>query len=307
MGDKGKVPKGATVSEIGEDALIARLVRLLPATRREVVVGPGDDCAVLRSARAGWYDLLKTDCIVEGVHFLREAKPERIGWKAMARVVSDIAATGGIPASAVVTLLLPKDWPVVGAEGIYRGIAKAARNYGVDVVGGETSSASRAMLSVSMTGRVERKCCVLRSGGKAGDVLFASGRLGGSLSGKHLTFEPRQTEARWLVKTWKPHAMMDLSDGLAKDLPRLAAASGVGFELDLAAVPRTRGCTLAQSLGDGEDYELLLAMAPKNASRLGDAWKRRFPGLPLTRIGKLVPDPEQRTTLVGGGWEHFRK
>ncbi len=295
------------MAEIGEDALVSRLVGLLPSTGRGVVAGPGDDCAVLRPGRSGWYDLFKTDCIVEGVHFLRETKPEKIGWKAMARVVSDIAAMGGLPGSAVVTLLLPPDWPVAAAEGIYRGIAKVARIFGVNVVGGETSAAAQAMLSVSMTGRVERDHCVLRSGGRAGDVLFVTGRLGGSLKGKHLTFEPRLAEARWLAEKWKPRAMMDLSDGLAKDLPRLAEASGVGFQVDPDTVPRTRGCTLAEALGDGEDYELLLAMASNVAGELEKAWKRKFSRLPLTRIGRLCPVVEKSTPLEGSGWEHFRK
>jgi len=241
------------------------------------------------------------------VHFARGAEPERIGWKAMARVVSDIAAMGGVPGNAVVTFLLPGDWPVADAAGIYRGIAKAAKTYGVNVVGGETSEAAQAMLSVSMTGSVERARCVLRSGGKAGDVLFVTGRLGGSLKGKHLAFEPRLAEARWLAENWTPRAMMDLSDGLAQDLPRLAAASGLGFQIEPAAVPRTRGCTPAQALGDGEDYELLLAVAPMRAPGLAAAWKRRFPRLPLTSIGRLVPDTEASTPLGGGGWEHFRK
>ena len=100
--------------------------------------------------------------------------------------------------------------------------------------------------------------------------------------------------------------MMDLSDGLAKDLPRLAAASRVGYEVDLASIPRSRGCTLTQALGDGEDYELLFAVSPKDGRVLEHAWARKFPRLPLTRIGRLCPDPKVSTRLEGGGWEHFR-
>ena len=116
-------------------------------------------------------------------------------------------------------------------------------------------------------------------------MLLVTGRLGGSLAGKHLDFLPRVREARWLVKHFRLHAMMDLSDGLGADLPRLAKASGCGFELT-GPLPRTRGCSEAQALGDGEDFELLLAVSPRQASRIERAWP--FRRLPLTRVGLLT-------------------
>ncbi|MFV1996290.1 MAG: thiamine-monophosphate kinase, partial [Verrucomicrobiales bacterium] len=144
-----------------------------------------------------------------------------------------------------------------------------------------------------------------RSGGKPGDVLLVTGRLGGALrSGRHLRFDPRLEQGRWLTGAVPVHAMMDLSDGLARDLPRLARASGVGFELDAGAVPRHRGCSLAQALGEGEDYELLLAVAARSAGKLEALWRRRFPRLALTRIGRLVADVGEGSDLEGG-WDHF--
>ena len=160
------------------------------------------------------------------------------------------------------------------------------------------------MISVALTGTVARKHCCLRSGGRPGDALFVTGRLGGSLSGKHLRFEPRLAEATWLASNFKPRAMMDLSDGLAADLPRLAEASGCGFEIDPASVPRTRSCSIEAALTDGEDYELLFAIPPSKATALTAAWSKKFPKLPLARIGTLAK-PGTATPDLRGGWTHF--
>src|SRR5690606_13557878 len=117
------------------------------------------------------------------------------------------------------------------------------------------------------------------------------------------SFAPRLAEAAWLVRRMRPGAMMDLSDGLAKDLPRLAAASGCGFRLDPAVLPRNRGCTATQALGDGEDYELLLAVPPQRWRKAAAGWRRTFPKLPLTMVGELT---EAEGQPLRGGWEHFR-
>ena len=162
------------------------------------------------------------------------------------------------------------------------------------------------MVSVSLVGSAPAKGAPGRSGGRAGDLLFVTGRLGGSIHGRHLTFIPRLREGRWLVKNFSVHAMMDLSDGLAKDLPRLATASGLDFILEESALPCADGCTPAQAWGDGEDYELLLALAPRGEERLRELWAREFPNLELTRIGTLVPAGEGRApALEGRGWDHF--
>jgi thiamine-monophosphate kinase len=135
-------------------------------------------------------------------------------------------------------------------------------------------------------------------------VLLVTGTLGGSLAGKHLAFSPRLEQAQWLVAHHKPAAMMDLSDGLAMDLPRLAAASACGYEIDTAALPLTPGCTPEQALGDGEDFELLLASEPGRVAGLLAAWRDAFPELPLTVIGRLVSAGEGDE--LHGGWDHFR-
>ena len=147
--------------------------------------------------------------------------------------------------------------------------------------------------------------CILRSGAKAGDVLFVTGRLGGSRAGKHLDFTPRLAEARWLVAHFHPRAMMDLSDGLAADLPRLARASRCGFTLDESLLPLTPGCTISQALGDGEDFELLFALSPKDAARIAPKWRRTFGKLPLTQIGRVTQLSTLNSQLSPNGHDHF--
>jgi thiamine-monophosphate kinase len=275
------------VSSLGEDAVVAALTRGLPCGE-DVRLGAGDDCAVIGGARDRMWQLLKTDCVVEGVHFLTGEKPARVGWKALCRAVSDIAAMGGVPRHALITIAVAREVKLAWLRGLYTGLRRAARRFGVSIVGGETSrSPGPAFISIALTGEVERTRCVTRGGGKAGDVLFVTGRLGGSLAGKHLDFIPRIAEARWLTANFKIRAMMDISDGLAADLPRLARASGCGFEICEETIPRNRGCTVAQALSDGEDFELLFAVRPADASRLEAQWRRKFPKLPLTKIGAL--------------------
>jgi thiamine-monophosphate kinase len=133
--------------------------------------------------------------------------------------------------------------------------------------------------------------------------VLVTGTLGGSIDGKHLDFTPRLKESDWLVSKYKPAAMMDVSDGLAKDLPRLASASGCGFELDEKALPIAAGCSVDQAMGDGEDFELLLAIEAERVPGLLAAWAKVFPELPLTVIGRLVEMGSGGT--LRGGWDHF--
>ncbi|MEY2483970.1 MAG: thiamine-monophosphate kinase [Verrucomicrobiota bacterium] len=292
------------LSELGEDRLLAQLLPKL-SRNRGVIVGAGDDCAVVKSDGRGQLQLLKTDCLVENIHFTKNSRPERIGWKAMARPLSDFAAMSGVPQFALVTLILPSDKTLAWVKKIYRGIDKAARAFEVAVVGGETSRIKGpAVISISVTGFVEEKRWVGRAGGKANDELFVTGRLGGSLRGRHLEFVPRIAESRWLTKNFRVNAMMDLSDGLGADLPRLAQASGVGFEVDEAALPLNPGCTTEQAISDGEDYELLFAIAASDRQRLEKAWAKKFPKLALTRIGNLTSNRKRQR--LSRGYLHFR-
>ena len=294
------------IASLGEDAVVAAITRGLPLGE-DVRYGAGDDCAVIGGARDRVWQLLKTDCVVEGVHFEKREKPARIGWKALCRAVSDIAAMGGVPKHALITIAVSREVKMAWLRGMYAGLRKAALRFGVSIVGGETSrSPGPAFISIALTGEVERVRCVTRSGGRAGDVLFVTGRLGGSRAGKHLDFIPRVAEARWLTEHFRIRAMMDISDGLAADLPRLAKASGCGFEISEEKIPSNRGCTVAQALGDGEDFELLFAVRPADAASLETKWRAKFPKLPLTQIGVLTrAAANAKRTPKHRGHDHF--
>ena len=289
-----------SVRQLGEDNLIGRICRDLPKLAH-VLVGPGDDCAVVGAGEE--LTLLKTDAVVAGVHFLSNEKSPRVGWKAVARVLSDFAAMGGEPGEVLITLALAPEVSVDWVDGLYRGMSSCLKQHGGVIVGGETISLPQGtptMVSVAGKGRVARANLVTRGGGRPGDGIYVTGRLGGSIHGKHLDFTPRLREAAWLVSNGGVTAMMDLSDGLAKDLPRLARMSGVGFELNRDSLPCSEGSTLAQAIGDGEDYELLLT----SGDDLKPAWDKKFPELEITRIGTLL---EGAGDSIEGGWDHFHR
>ena len=290
------------LGDIGEDGLITRLTASLHQ-KETVLCGPGDDCAVVRST-SGELTLLKTDAIVSGVHFLTEEKPERVGWKAAARVVSDFAAMGGRPDHLLVTLAVPERLGIDWLEGLYVGLEKCARAYGASIVGGETTGlpeGAPVMISIAGTGTLKDGRWVGRSGGQPGDRIYVTGTLGGSITGKHLDFLPRVEEGTWIASRQGVSTMMDLSDGVAKDLPRLCDLSKCGFQVFPEQVPSNQGCNAEQALGDGEDYELMFTVEPMAAELLERDWP--FP-LELTCIGHLTSS--ERAGLRGTGWDHFK-
>ena len=293
--------------QVGEDKLLARILPRLGRNSR-VVVAAGDDCAVVKFRAAREWLLLKTDCVIEGIHFSKGTSARAIGWKAMMRPLSDFAAMSGVPEFALITLAISGRKEASWVRELYRGLNKAAARFKVAIVGGETSETFGPIaIVVSVAGFVERDRCVLRRGGKNNDDLFVTGMLGGSGRGWHLRFIPRIAEARWLTANFKVHAMMDLSDGLGADLPRLAKASKLGFSVDQSALPASSRCTIEQAISDGEDYELLFAISPRHRVRLLNAWKQRFPKLPLTHIGKLSPQSTIRNRQFSSGYVHFRQ
>ena len=309
---------------MNEFELIRRLTRSLP-TNPSVVVGAGDDCAVLE---AGWPDrllLFKTDAVVEGIHFATGTAPEKIGHKALGRCLSDIAAMAGTPTAALVTIALPRTFDPDFVAAIYTGMSELARRHEVAIVGGETTTNPGAtLISVALVGWVWRGKGVLRSGAEAGDAIFVTGELGGSLAGKHLEFEPRLAEARWLAQQFPIHAMLDISDGLAGDLRHILTASRVGAELLAPAIPISREArraakagasaktSLLAALTDGEDFELLFTVASRQAVPLLDAWRKQFPKLTLTCIGRIkagegvtIRDKQGVRPLTAHGYVHF--
>jgi thiamine-monophosphate kinase len=309
---------------MNEFELIAKLTRALP-TNESVVTGAGDDCAVLDLGVPDKLILFKTDAVVEGFHFTRETPPEKIGRKALARCLSDIAAMAGTPTAALVTIALPQNFDPEFIAQIYDGMNGMAREHGVAIVGGETTTnPERILISISLFGTVLRGKQILRSGAKVGGAIFVTGELGGSLTEKHLDFEPRLAEARWLAEHFTVHAMIDLSDGLAGDLRHILKASGVGAALLKSAVPVSRDAKLAArksssakpafaaALTDGEDFELLFTVAGKDAVKLLDGWEKQFPKLKLSCIGKIVAgdgilirDKNGSHKLNAHGYVHF--
>jgi thiamine-monophosphate kinase len=307
-----------------EFELIQRLSRNLPGNDA-LVAGAGDDCAVLDLGLPERYVLFKTDAVVEGVHFTRDTPAEKVGHKALARCLSDVAAMAGAPTAALITLGLPQKFDADYVEKIYTGINTLAQRYGVAIAGGETTTnPERILISISLIGTVDKQWRIGRCGAKPGDAIFVSGELGGSLAGKHLEFEPRLAEGRWLAEHFEIHAMIDVSDGLAGDLRHILRGSRVGAELLSKSIPISRAAKLQArnessakppllaALSDGEDFELLFTLGSRDAVAVLDGWKREFPDLPLTCIGRITDTPGLKLRdrdglkeLRMGGYEHF--
>lgn len=314
------------LSQLGEFGWIHRIARHSTPSQN-VIVGIGDDTAAVFPPSKGHLLLLTCDSVIEGIHFDHSATPFQIGWKAMARNLSDIAAMGGIPLHALVAAALPPSASISMLQGIHRGLLAAAKRFKVNLVGGDTARSRKGIhLTVTLTGKVLPRHMIRRSGARPGNALCVTGTLGGSIRGKHLKFSPRVREAQFLAKHFRPTAMMDLSDGLASDLRRLEEQSGVGFEIwtdrlpfsyALRSLPLSRKQMIHHALRDGEDYELLFSFPVRHLPRLRIEWKRRF-RLPLTEIGRVLPknrgirlisspNSAVATTLPRPGYHHFRR
>jgi len=295
------------------------VVRRLPK-RADVVTGAGDDCAVVRTLGDRTHDLLlKSDPVIEGVHFKHGAPPAAIGHKALGRVLSDIAAMGGEPCWALLDVAAPPRTSVRTLDGIYDGAIRLAKRFGTAIVGGDLSQGPALEIHAFAAGQVPKGQAVLRSGAKPGHVIFVTGTLGGSLKEKHLSFEPRVAEGRFL-RRWAT-SMIDLSDGLASDLRHLVEASRVGAVLDATQIPvsiaawrmKGRRSPLERALFDGEDFELLFTLPQRKVEAFLTAWQKAF-DLPCTPMGfitarkgviELVDANRKKTILRGRGFQHF--
>ena len=296
------------IGTLGEFGLIERITKAYKLDA-SVIRGAGDDCAVVEFDK-NRFMLLTSDMLVEGVDFTIAAKPYLIGRKALAVSLSDIAACAGIPRYALVSVGLPKKTSVAFVDSLMKGIRDLAKAYGVNIVGGDLSRAERLTFDVGVVGFVEKKYLLLRSGAKAGDRIFATGALGGSIAGRHFTFTPRVREARYLAQHFKLHAMIDISDGLAQDLGHILIASNVGATLYEALIPLGRDArTVEDALYMGEDFELLFTVPPKEAKRL---LKKKLPFCkPLGEIVDksrgmiLVTTDNRQARIKPRGFCHF--
>ena len=275
-----------------------------------VVCGIGDDAAVLRDS-GDKYLLLTCDMLIEGVDFGLSAGPQAIGHKSLACSLSDIAAMGGLPKYALISLGLPKKCPGKFLDGFYRGANKLARQFKTNIVGGDLSSSPQIVVDVSVLGTVKKKKLVLRSGAKPGDIIFVSGPLGGSIYGRHLGFIPRIKEANYLVSNYRMNAMMDISDGLSLDLYRLCSASRAGAVIYEDLIPLSKDAkSFAQALHMGEDFELLFTLPAREARRLIKHRGRIFKAIGEMRERKygisLISKGGREKPLEPRGYQHWR-
>ncbi|MGH8018639.1 MAG: thiamine-phosphate kinase [Opitutaceae bacterium] len=312
-----------TIAELGETALIRAIKHWLGPANRAAPLGIGDDCAVLPAAKGK--QLVTVDPVIRGRHFDDSHPPRLVAEKLLKRSLSDIAAMGGVPTHAVIALSAPPGLPVVWLRDFFRGLGRCAHAHGVAIVGGDCTQTDGFLGAfLTLVGHNEKRV-LTRDGGRAGDALFVSGALGGSRLGRHARFTPRLAEGCWLARQSGVHAAIDLSDGLGKDLAALARP-GILALVETGALPvsadarraaRKDGrALLDHMLNDGEDFELLFAVAARRAQALERAWRRQFK-TPLTRIGKLVAapqasrdrvrfDPPLPPSISAQGYEHFR-
>jgi thiamine-monophosphate kinase len=284
-----------------------------------VVLPAGDDLGILKW-NADDLLLVGTDQVLDGVHFDSSVHPPRaIGRKVMNRNLSDCAAMACLPAAAVVTLALPRDRGIDYAKEIYLGVQEAGDVYACPIVGGDTASwPGKLVATVTIFGRSHGIEPVRRSGAKPGDIVCVTGPLGGSIRGRHMTFAPRIFEARQIIAGGlAATAMLDLSDGLSRDLPRLCAASGVGAVVRASAIPvhedaielrRDGRSPVEHALHDGEDYELLFTCPVDRAAPMNPNHRT----LPFVQIGTVTAEPgvwiehdeDRREPLEPKGWDH---
>jgi thiamine-monophosphate kinase len=334
----GRRGSGRTVADLGEFALIDRLTALVPPAGPGVIAGIGDDAAVLQLSGAV---LATCDVQVEGVHFnFALCSPADVGWRSLAVNLSDIAAMGGTPRHALVSLVLPPETETARLDGVYAGLAEAASAHGVAIAGGNVARTSGPLV-IDITLLGEAATPIRRTGARSGDSVWVTGSVGKAAAGLFLLRHPevdlasrddlvaayrrpapRVAIGQALAASGRVTAMVDTSDGTAADLLHLLDASNAGVVLDTAALPWAAGMKetahaagldpAAWALGGGEDYELLFTAAPAFEEAAQDLARRS--GVPLTRIGTVLPAAEgrwfrrpdgRRTALAPTGWDHF--
>ena len=316
--------------QIGEFGLIDRIKKKVESTSEGIYLGIDDDAAAYEPTK-GMVALLTTDVFVESIHFDPVfATPYQIGWKAMAANLSDIAAMGGLPRTAVISLCLLEKTEVEWVEELYGGMNDMTRQFGGSIIGGDTSvTHSQTVISIALAGEVEGKRLTTRAGAKVGDVICVTGDLGGSVAGltvlrknqkirektkeqwshvieKHLQPLPRIQEARILVEETKINSMIDISDGLASEVHHICELSGIGARIYEEEIPiHDQTAHVAQEFGTspakyalygGEDFELVFCLSPKRVSNTLDIIESET-GTKVSIVGNIV-EHEQEITLI---------
>jgi len=327
------------LSQIGEFGLIDLIRKRFPATDKNLLVGIGDDAAVIKITPERFL-IFTTDTLREGVHFdLTYYSHQQVGWKAMAANLSDVAAMGGIPTFGLVSLGLPKNKKTEDVLRIYQGMFGLAKRFGCKLCGGDLFLSSEIVITLTLLGEVEPEFLVRRSGAKPGDLICVTGDLGQSQAGleiiknkksskpswlkKHLQPLPRVNEARKLAKTLTLTSMIDISDGLSSDLYHIAEESKVGALIFAQEIPIGRSLLRMASVlrkspldlasRSGEEYELLFTI-PKTQKEKLQLLKRKTPGLKITLIGeikekkeglKILDSKGKLKKLKKSGYSHF--
>jgi thiamine-monophosphate kinase len=311
--------KSGSVAALGEEKLIVLIRRWLGSVSPPAPFGIGNDCAVLPATKVR--QLITTDPVIYGRHFDDGTPPAAAGAKLLKRNLSDLAAMGARPTAAVLSLTLDPRVSLRWLGLFYRGLAAAARHWRVRIVGGDLTQAENFIGAyLTLLGRAAGPRVVTRTGARAGDSIYVTGQLGGSRLGRHWSFTPRLAEGAWLARQSAVRAMTDVSDGLAKDL-RALTPPGAKTAIEAAAVPvstdarrlaaHTKKSPLDHALSDGEDYELVFALArTTDRTAFEKSWRRAFPRTRLTRLGQFV---RARDLPAGAlrlekfaGYEHFR-
>jgi thiamine-monophosphate kinase len=325
-----RAPKDAKNAGIGHSELLSRKL-LSKIANTSLIAGIGDDCAVLRPPNGDL--LVTTDFSLESVHFRRDwHAPESVGHRCLARGLSDIAAMGGAPTAAFLSLGIPPNLSQSWVDRFLRGFLKLAGQFAVTLAGGDTAESPEGVLAdIIVLGWVPKKTAILRSGARPGDRIYVTGTLGGSAAALKLLYskrkkidpkrflshffpQPRIAQGQTLRSKNIPNSMIDISDGLSTDLNHICEQSGVGAEIWSRAIPRaqvgspSKAVSVNLALHGGEDYELLFTASPlrRVSSRLS--------GIPVTCIGEITPRKQiflvdengSRTVLKPRGWEHFR-
>ncbi|MFT3869684.1 MAG: thiamine-phosphate kinase [Nibricoccus sp.] len=310
--------KSDSVAALGEERLIGAIRRWLGNATPPAPHGIGDDCAVLPQAKKN--QAITVDPVIYGRHFDDAVPPQAVGAKLLKRNLSDLAAMGARPTAAVIALTLDPSTSQRWLEKFYRGLAACAREYRVPIVGGDVAQADGVIAaSLTLLGEAVGSRMLFRKGARIGDWIYVTGLLGGSLAGHHFKFKPRLAEGAWLAARRETRSLIDVSDGPAKDLRALTPEKAEAA-LDPASLPISREAHLLaknsgrtpldHALSDGEDYELLFAVA-KNTNRpaFERAWRQRFK-TPLSCLGRFVPLGHRRAETIDlsqyHGYEHLR-
>lgn len=310
--------RSKSLRSLGEKALIEEIKRWLGPATPPSPFGLGDDCAVFAGQKKS--QVITVDPVIFGRHFDERVSAAQTGGKLLSRNLSDIAAMGATPSVAVVSLALDPQVSVAWLKGFYRGLTQVARHHDVKIVGGDVAQAPGVVVAtLTLVGVVSGKRLLTREGAKVGDWLYVTGELGGSRMKHHYSFTPRLAEGAWLARQASVQSMMDVSDGLAKDLACLMPpkATSLIFVDDIPIskaaerqAKRSGNTALFHALTDGEDYELLFALKNSaNRNAFEQSWRRRF-DIRLSCIGRIASAKTDSTGAIDlskySGYEHLR-